>query len=241
MANWKILGKRLKRERVRAGFSFEQLAARAGISERSIRRYEARDTSTRKEQVVALAKALGIAAEELGKPSEAPAVLSATRTNRELLDRHFPKRSELERRVALEADSYAVRGLPLPENELTAKRLQDIFTVYVGYAGRRFLLTGLVDRQRGLSVQEGESIGSKSGVGARFHVVKLVAPNEPIGVTVYTRAIEDSLAFQDRFNGEVSVEVSVVVREIENGFPGFSFFGGESKRPWMFVVERIVR
>ena len=266
---WIIKSKVLRRLRIEQLMSVENLARRSGVSVRSIRTYEARDTTARLDTMQCLAKALGAEALALGRvhvpstdteksvaltspngpraaPNEAAAATTATTK--------LPPPSRLEELVELE------RSLaPLPKlktargavDPLTARRFQDIFTAYAMYEGDRFYLAGLVNAQRGITDTEASLLGSESGVGARFHVVKEVATGHVVGITVHTKDGAHTKRMQARLGERATVVLSVVraatadacsetMAAREASPRGFSFFMSERPRPWGLVVEDVV-
>jgi hypothetical protein len=233
-------------------WTLDHLEKVSGVSLRTLRDLEAEDRSARLTTIDCLAKAFGVEPREIARPSSGAAEPKPRRRASAPPPpppaygvTQLPKPSRLEQLVTLEMGleplpAITTHGLIVPA--LDAKKYQDIFTAYAPHEGTLSYVTGRVDLQRGISREEAALLGTRSGVGARFHFVREIAPGHEIGMTVHTAWAEDTLALQEALGGHATVVVRVVLAPEETVTlgEGFSFFMSERPRPWALRVEHFV-
>ena len=253
---WTIKSKVLRRLRIEKLWSVEELAKRSGVSVRSIRAYEARDTTVRPDSMQCLAKALGAEPTELGRVHDPSATRSngAGASSRTAIAASpsmtsvtkLPPPSRMEELVEIEREVAPLPPLDTPSGAVaafTVKSFQDIFTAYKMFEGERFWLEGVIKAQRGISDAEAEMLGTESGVGARFHIVKEVKPGHAVGITVHTREGTHTRHLQKRVGERARIVFSV--KRATNGANdaeprGFAFFMSERARPWALVIDDVL-
>jgi len=121
---------------------------------------------------------------------------------------------------------------------LTAARMQDVFATHAVFADKAFFLEGRIDAQRALSTVEARALKARVGVGARFHVIKEIAPGEPLGVTVHVTTAKLARALQAKMKSDVKLVVRVRIAG-KNDARVLSLFASQRKRAWGFVVEAV--
>jgi transcriptional regulator with XRE-family HTH domain len=257
---------RLRDLRNERAMSLDDLAAKAGVSNRSLAYIEAGVRGARQETIRCLAKALSVATEALlvsssdataptaPAPARAevppfPKTMPSPGQSRTLLlppptlpPAKMPARTRLDALADLERE----RGIfPKPVKVgsatlkvLTAARMQDVFATHSIFADEAFWLEGRIDQQRALSTTEARALKARVGVGARFHVVKEIAPGEPLGVTVHVTTAKIARELQAKMKSDVKLVVRVRVAG-KNDARVLSLFASQRKRAWGFVVESV--
>ena len=169
-------GTQIAARRVARGMTVKQCADRAGISDRTLRRYESgRRASARSTRSVAW-RPCSAWNESIARPPRGPRPAGRRLA---LGRRAEPLRAAPGSREAARADAARdVRSalearLPPPKavsfegalvrRPLTALRLQNVFTTYAVYEGERFAIEATVARQRGASRLEAKMLGSRGG------------------------------------------------------------------------------
>lgn len=209
--------KKLRALRRKAGFTVEELAAKAGIGERTLRGYEAGQDAAREGPLACVAKALGVAMSEIVLEA-APETARGTRLTRLVR----AEGSKKKRRRAL---------------EITALDIQNVHTTPKVHAGRHFLAVGTLEDQEAISDEEARALGIEPMIGARFNVTKEIAAGQKLSVTVFTRTAEQTRAMQERMHGRVSVKIAVLVAEAKDAFRGFGSFASSKMVPLALVME----
>jgi transcriptional regulator with XRE-family HTH domain len=228
-----------------------ELAARSGVSDRTIAKLESGTNAANPETIRCLAKALGIAPEELLAPVHAPAPAHAP------LHAHAPahapapalpppKRAPASRLDAL-ADEQRARGIaPAPVAVgktkipvLTPVAMQNVFARHGAFDGKRFVVDGVIDRLRALGRDEARALGAKLGIGAKYLVRSEVVPGEPLDVTVHAAdaKIADALQARHKQSARCVVEVRVVGKDDARVV---ALLTSERKRAWAFVAVAVV-
>jgi hypothetical protein len=240
-------------------WTLDHLEKISGVSLRTLRDLESEDRTARIATIECLAKAYGVEPRDLARPvhgaadpkprrraSAPPPAPAAPVPVPAYGVTQLPKQTRLEQLVVLERAlepmaPLTTRGVNVPP--LDAKKYQDIFTAYAPHEGGVFYVTGRVDLQRGISREEAALLGTRSGVGARFHFVRDVAPGHEIGMTVHTARGEDTVALQEALGAQATAVVRVVLapEETVTRGEGFTFFMSERPRPWALRVEHVVQ
>lgn len=247
---WTVKGARLRELRVEKLLTMEALAAKSGISARTISRYEATSPPVRVEAVACIAKVLGVAASEIARPDAkraAPARAASDEAPRPPKSgkAKLPPRTRLEELVQLERESEPPPSLRGPQGlakPLTAARLQDLFTAYRVHEGERFYVDGRVETQRGLGGGEAALLGSRNGVAARFHLLRDVA-GEALGVTVHSCDAAHTRALQalhgTKKTARAFCRVAIAEAKPDKASPWFSHFASDTPKPWSLAVEGV--
>lgn len=228
---WMLSSAALRALRRKKAWTAEQAAKMSGVSTRAIYRYEARDTRVHIGTVRALAKAYGKKPEDIGRPIvDEDAMPSAT----------LAPMSRLAKKVHKERAAAAPKPPLVADGEeiawLTAKRLHDVFTAHAMFAEQRFAIAGRVEAQHRLTDAEASALGTRPGMGARFHVAMPIADGEDLGVTVHAVDSDHVRALLDLAGGAVTLVARVHVAESA----GFAIFMSKKPRPWTLVVTRLV-
>lgn len=220
--------------RTAKGWSLDDLAQKSGVNETTLGRWERGANVPQARNVSVLAKTFGVTAEAL-HVEDAPKAPKAGMRRASRLDELRP----FDRDDGL----FRWKGEALPQ--LTARALNRVKTAYELYADakRKFWLEGIVAREHGLPPEEAEALGTRSGVGARFLVVKRLKGDAELGVTVHGADPEITLALLDVPEARVTrLVVQVVVPPGEpRGKLVFRFFDSESLRPFALRVLAVVR
>jgi transcriptional regulator with XRE-family HTH domain len=237
----------LRAAREKKAMSRARLAHRSGVSERALREREMRGGRMRESNLESIAKVLDVDPGSLVKRRDAPASVTDARAANGASNAKKPlrERTHMERLVTLEGAARGRARVRTPRGELplvTARVTQDLYTAYATYEGEVFVVRGVLDTHRGLSVPEGKLLGTRSGVGACFLVVCEIADGEQLGVTVHTRLREQTRRLQALRDEKVTLVVRVVCvpGEPVDGGPGFSSFMRQRPGPWALVVEEIL-
>lgn len=235
-----------------------QLAQRSGMSERTIADIERGRSGGHPETLRCLAKTLGIEPEELLRDeTTAPPVPAPTLSpppappppappSRKVIAIPPPKHAARTRLDSL-ADFVRERGDARAHvmvgkarvDVVDAPLLQAILARHAVYAGKRFVVVGVLMNQRALSVVEARALGTKVGVGARFDVAVPITPTESLSVTVHATTAKLGDALHATLKQPVSVVVALRVVG-KNDARVVSLFASARKRAWAFVVERVV-
>jgi transcriptional regulator with XRE-family HTH domain len=226
----RIDGHRVRELREKLGWTKEKLAAKSGASIRSVADVEAGRRQPRQETIDCVAAALDVTVEDLFEraPTHEPRASLVPPTKlRALVDaeRAEPPRPEVA------TDDGAVPSLG-------AALFHAIATAFATYEGSRFAVAGRVDTHHPISRGEARILGTRLGVGARFHVEVPVAPGRALGVTVHTRDATQTRELLAREGADVTLVVRVVVAPEEEE-EGFFFFMAKKSKPWALVVERV--
>lgn len=221
----------LRTARERRAFSQTALAKKAGVDRKTVFRLESKGGPVQGSTLDLLARALGVPRVALLQGGRATSALHALR-----------EPTPLEERAALEKKLRPKSTIDTPHGPLPlvgAKVLQDLLSGYAAYEGDRFVVRGDIEAYRALRPAEAAALGTRPGVGARFHVVRELAAGSPIGVTVWTRTAADTR----RMHGlAADAEAKLVVRVVvapEDEAP-FAVFLREAPVPWSLVVEDVI-
>ena len=263
-SDWFIRPDALSRARKAQLLTQTELADKSGVSVRSIRAYERVEQRARLETIQCLAKTLSIEVKDIAilrprdgnkpwtpksasppPPPEAPSP-SAPRTPD--LVSAIPPRTQLEVLVDYELANKIRPTLvhtPFgPAETITAKRLQDVFTAFRLHEGTRFAIDAHIGGMRGIAPPEAKLLSSRGGVAARFHLLKYIALDKTVGITVHSATSAHTQVLQALYGGTAQVFVRVVAVEGEwdDKRQGFSSFITKitPTRPWTFLVEGIV-
>lgn len=241
----------LRRAREARGWSVAVLAQRAGVAERTVTRLESADAKALPVTIESLADAVGVAMEALVR---APASTRRARRARGAAESApppapepaasptprftLPPRSELDTLALLEKEA-GLDERPLVDGapRLLAGSLQDVNTANRGHRGRRFWITGVVDRQRGLTADEARLLASRRGEGGRFLVLHDSAKDRTIAVVVHVPLVADVVELQKRMGERVKLLIEVTGAADGDG-GGFSTFWSDAVREWTFVLVR---
>lgn len=247
--------KALAAARVARAMSVTELARRAGVGERTIRRREREGGEVERSTARLLATALGKSLESLlAKAPRSERIARSERADKpEKAARSEPAKSSAAAKSArrawpprlshLDATVHAEAKAGAPEIALGdglvllgAKGLRALFSFAKHHAGRRFVVRGRVDRSDEASDAECRELGVEAGDVVRFLVVREVAPGWSLAVTVHAGGVEMVEELLDRVPvGEVDVVVVVAL-----GAPVFRFFGVGRERPWALWVMDVV-
>jgi transcriptional regulator with XRE-family HTH domain len=254
-ARWIVDAPKLTARRIARGMTSSELAKRAGISTRSVGRYESGAVKlAQMENLRCIARALLVSVEAIAHPADAPPPATPP-----LADgapspyAPLPERARLLVTTQLESIVALEATLPPPPpvaheaasiQVLTARRLQNIFSAFATYEGERFALFGVIGKQRGASPAEAKMIGSRHGVAVRFLFVRAITDGVDIKVTAHTAKPRETRLLQKAHEEEreVCVIVKVVLAPegaVADGV-GFEFFLSPKPLPWGFVVEAVV-
>ncbi len=247
-----VNGELLRAKRIAKRWTLETLARKAGVSARTVQNVE---TSARSRATLVtaelLAQALGMETDALfvndnnAEPSDAPREAAAAAGVVASPDAIPPPRAK---RAPSRLDALAAREPPVPDSPaatngalvpVTARRLQDLLTGFAMYEGDRYIVEGRVDAQRALTKTEARLLGTKVGIGGRFHIMRPVVGTEELGITVHTMRAADTRALLAKKNETVRLEVRVVVPSHDDD-DGFVFFLSPTPSPWALVVEAIL-
>jgi transcriptional regulator with XRE-family HTH domain len=254
-ARWIVDGPKLTARRIARGMTVSALATRAGVSERTLGRYEkGTGTLAQLEHLRYVARVLHVTIDAIARPAEdsppavprapsdVPSPFTAPPERARLL-----ATTQLENIVALEARLPPLRqvdhdGTPVPV--LTARKLQNVFSAFATYEGERFAMLGSVGKQRGASILEAKMIGSRHGVAVRFLLVREITDGVDIKVTVHTAKAKETRLLQKAFEEEretcAIVKVVLASEEAVKEEKGFEFFMSPKPLPWGLVVEAVV-
>jgi transcriptional regulator with XRE-family HTH domain len=252
---WIVDGQKLAARRIARGMTCAALAGRAGISVRTLGRYERAGGETLAEIALlrCVAKALHVAVEAIATPAPGAAVpptLADGSPNPYALS---PERARLVATTQLENIVALEARLPPPKPiehrgdtfmVLTARTLQNVLSAFATYEGERFAVKGVAAKQRGASVTEAKMIGSRHGVAVRFLLVREISDGVDIKVTVHTTRARDTRFLQKALEEEretcAFVRVVLAPEDVVNAEKGFEAFLSPKPLPWGFVVEAVV-
>lgn len=250
---WRVDGARVRALRMQRMLTIHDFAQKSGVAERTVADIERAESGRRPETIRCLAKALGVAPEDLlvrdagvsGAPPAAPSpeAAHAPPSSIALPPLKLPPRTHLDR-LADYARAHAIAPPPLVVGKaridvLMPPRMQDLFARHAAFDKKRFVVVGHVERQRALSVEEARALGTKVGIGAKFNVLAEVAPGMPFSVTVFapTAKLADALQAKVKEAVRVVVEVRVVGK---NDARVVSLFASQRKRAWAFVAAQVI-
>jgi transcriptional regulator with XRE-family HTH domain len=252
---WLIDAPKLTARRIARGMTSADLARRAGISVRTLGRYQSGAVKLAEfENVRYLASVLHVGVEAIARPADepppaappppdgAPSPYAPPPERARLL-----ATTQLESIVALEATLPPPRpvvyeGAPVPV--LNARRLQNLFSAFATYDGERFAVVGFIGKQRGASPAEAKMIASRHGVAVRFLLVRDITDGVDIKVTVHTAKARETRLLQRAHEEEREVCVIVKVwlapdEAVKEGV-GFELFMSPKPLPWGLVVEAVL-
>jgi len=254
-ARWVVDARKLTARRIARGMTTLELAKRAGISTRTVGRYESGAVKlAQMESLRCLARALLVTVDAIAHPAEEVAAIvppppdGAPSPYAPLPERaKLLATTQLESIVALEATltprpPVTFEGATVPV--LSARRLQNIFSAFATYEGEKFAIVGVVGKQRGAAPHEAKMIGSRHGVAVRFLLVTPITDGVDIKVTVHTARAKETRLLQKAHEDER--EITLVVRvvlapdEVVRESAGFEFFLSPKPLPWGLVVEAVV-
>lgn len=242
---FQVNGKKIERARLALALSQDELAAKAGISDRTVRRLESGEQTTAR--MVSIESIAGV----LGEPAQAFLQGAAQKASRRAPATPAPAvlvarapRSRMETLVELAADQPRPEPVRVGKERvpaLTVKEYQDLFTAHAVHVGARFWVEGQVARQRGTpEPEESAALASRYGATARFGVEQLLAPGAVLEVTVHARTADEIRALQELVpKGRARVVVRVVA-VADPAQPAFRFFGSDGRHPWALVVESVL-
>jgi transcriptional regulator with XRE-family HTH domain len=254
-ARWVVLGEKLAARRIARKLTVEQLAKKAGISERTQRRYESEAGVLGDiDRLGCVAKVLGVPIEAIAQPETAPEPVPLVA--REKNDSPYappPERAKLVAETQLEKIVALEARLPPPKPVLhegaqvpvlTAREFQNVLSAFATFEGERFALTGTIVKQRGSSPFEAQTLGARYGTCTRFLFVRKLTDGADIQVTVLTAKPKETRAMQRAFAEEREVcaiaRVVLVAEEAYAAGKGFDAFLSPRPLPWGFVVEAVV-
>jgi transcriptional regulator with XRE-family HTH domain len=265
---WVVDGPKLTARRLARGLTAAELARRAGISSRTLARYEKSGIGGARalgevEHLKYAARVLHVSVEAFAHPETAPAdapapavasLPAATATSADSGAYAPPAErarllatTQLENIVALEARLPPPKPVmhekePIPV--LTARKLQNVFSAFAAYDGERFAVIGHIAKQRGASPLEAAMIKTRHGLAVRFLLVRTIGAEADIKVTVHTAKAHETRQMQRVFEEEREVCVIARVRlatpEAVKDDKGFDFFLSPKPLPWGFVVEAVI-
>ncbi len=254
-ARWIVDAQKLTARRIARGMTSSELAKRAGISTRSVGRYESGASKlAQMESLRCLARALLVTVEAIAHPAdEVTSVVPPPPDGTPNPYAPLPERArllattQLESIVALEATlphappvTYEGAAVPV----LNARRLQNVFSAFATYEAERFAIIGVIGKQRGASPAEAKMIGSRHGVAVRFLLVRAITDGVDIKVTVHTAKARETRLLQKAHEDErevtVIVKVALAPDEVVKEQAGFEFFMSPKPLPWGFVVEAVL-
>ncbi len=210
----------------------EKLAGRAGVSARTVYTLE---KSARARSSVVTAESLEGALE-----MENGALLVHDAADEASVDAIPPPRVK---RAPSRLDALAAREPPAPPSDttppMTARAMKRLLTAFAIYEGERYVVDGRLDEHRALTKVEARLLGTKVGVGGRFHVMRVVVGTEELGITVHTMRAAETRALLAKKGKPVRLEVRVVVAP-DDEVDGFVFFLSPTLTPWALVVEAML-
>lgn len=227
-----VNGERLRARRLARRTTVDKLAERAGVSARTLHTLE---KSARVRSTVVTAESLAGALE-----MEEGALLVRDDDEDASADAIPPPRVK---RAPSRLDALAAREPPTPPSDtpppMTARAMKRLLTAFAIYEGERYIVDGRLDDHRALTKAEARLLGTKVGVGGRFHVMRVVVGTEELGITVHTTRAADTRALLARKGKPVRLEVRVLVAP-DDEVDGFVFFRSPTLTPWALVVEAIL-
>jgi transcriptional regulator with XRE-family HTH domain len=233
---WTVSAQKLRAARQAKRWTVEALAARAGVSDRTIRKLEAADSRVRPDTLDCLAKALGVDAMHLLTTDDTKARTALAGPRLAPSPRGARTRLEaLRERERANAPAPRKHGAPAL---LTADDLERLYTAFLVHEGAQFSLRGRVEQRTAATRAETAALGAVWGTAARFRFEHILASGDPVVLTPYTRTKETTLALLDAVDGrEVSARVIVVVAA-EGAEPFTSYLSG-TPRGWGLVVDAV--
>lgn len=238
----------LRKRRVALGLTLEKLAEKACLSVGAVRRAE-RGERTRGETIDALADALGVPRDEVAQLEAHAGAEPPPPRRQEPAVKAIPTRAEdLAPRSRLTTLAGIEDKLPRQPGALhggqeipplTARELRGVYTSFGRRVARQYAVRGKVIDQRGLSPEEAAQLGTSTGMGARFQVVRPIDAEWTLGVTVHATEAGVTDALLDIHE---SVDVCLVARVVASTghTPVFASFSTPNLLPWALLVDAIV-
>jgi transcriptional regulator with XRE-family HTH domain len=251
---WLLDGVRLRALRMARMMTIHVLATKAGVAERTVADAERKgQAEVRPETIRCLAKALGVAPEELLVGATTASAAAAPpppppAPSRPAITTAIPPPKHVARtRLDVLGDLRRERGAPSTVvvgkarvEVFDARHMQDILARHAAFKGKRFVVEGKLDVQRALLGKEARAFGAKDGVGLRVEVLVDVAPRETLSVTVHAPTAKLAAALQSAL--KKSVRLVVALRVVgKNDERVVSLFASPRKRAWALVVQRVIR
>jgi transcriptional regulator with XRE-family HTH domain len=231
---WRARGEAIRAARRAKGWTIEELAERAGLSERAVWEYERKNGSARPFAFVTLAQALGVEVSLISCPeaATAPAPKRAPNLSPETsLDR-------LDRLRDLEDE-----GPPAPARTdgvppFTVRTGLSLYSAFAVHVGERYALSGAVARHRPVTDDEARLLGVRPGIAAKFLLLRMILGEEFLA-TVFVAKPEITRALQAARTDEVHTLVVRVTEADEAKGGGFASLVSGVPRPWALVAETL--
>jgi transcriptional regulator with XRE-family HTH domain len=254
-ARWLVDAQKLTARRIAKGMTTADLARRAGVSARTLGRYERGEaTLGQVEQLRYIARALHVPVESIASPAETPPpAVPPLPSDAPNPYAPSPERARLLVTTQLESIVALESRLPPPKPVdyertpipvLTARRLQNLFSAFGTFQDEKFAMIGVIGKQRGAAPHEAKMIGSRHGIAVRFLFVRQITDGVDIKVTVHTaKARETRLllkAHEEERETCAIVKVVLAPEDVVKEEKGFEFFLSPRPLPWGLVVEAVV-
>ncbi len=255
VALWIVDAPALTARRIARGMTSSELARRAGISVRTLGRYESGESKLGKiQQLRYLARVLTVSVEAIARPVDTPPpAVPAVPAGVPSPYAPSPERARLLASTQLENIVALELSLPpmppvirdkVPVPVLTARKLQNVFSAFATYEGERFAIVGTVAKQRGASPLEAGMIGSRHGIAVRFLFVRSITDGVDIKVTAHSALAKDTRSLQKAYEEQretcAIARVTLATADVVKEGGGFDFFLSPKPLPWAFVVEAVV-
>lgn len=236
-----IKGRVLRAARRAKRLTVDETATKAGVSPRTIHTHEGRDVSSIEvANAEALATVVGLDVAALLVADDAPTAgapaASAPVAGAPAAGEIPPPRVQ---RAPSRLDALAAREPASDGRTIDARKLKQLLTAFATFENERFLVEGRVDEHRAITKAEARLLGTKAGLGGRFHVMRPVVDAEELGITVHTTRGDDTRALMAARGKSAKLEVRVVVAAEEEP-DGFVFFLGAAPSPWALAVVELV-
>jgi transcriptional regulator with XRE-family HTH domain len=258
VARWQVDGPKLAARRIARGLTLEALARRAGVSARTLGRYEnVAGIVGQLDQLRDIARVLHVPIERIARPPNAPAHTPPVPAQQDGAPSPFAfsaervkllAASQLESIVALERALPPPRRVPGPDGKpvpaLTAAKFHNVYSACACYEGERFAMVGKVVKHQGATPAEAQMLGARLGVASRVLLSREITTGVEIKVTVHTKTKSETRLLHRAAEEEretcAIVKVMLAPETAAAEGKGFEFFLSTRPQAWAFVVEAVV-
>jgi transcriptional regulator with XRE-family HTH domain len=233
----------VRKLRLERGWTVSALAEESGLRVRSIRLIESpkAPATMHFDTVKRLAEAFGEKRDHIAEPREYDPDLDDDDVS------GAPPKSTLAMRAARDAMREWAATASGQRYELVRPRLLHRIQTAPGLCtDRRFAITGKVRDHRDMPAIVGRVLGSPSTVCAQFLLARRVDTGDACYSSIFTTTADQTaqmLDFAER-KKTATVIARIFIKEPENEFKGFFFFGKKGEKPkaykWAFVVDEVL-